>query len=602
LLKHLIRTLALLVVLSFGVVTGHARSADDLSPQHWPEAERVAAEQSEIAAPTPSVRRVVSGKSGLVVSTLSPIAALAGVQTLKHGGNAADAAIAAALTQIATALGTNISYAGILEVVYYDAKSRRTQTLGAGWNTWSGETDRASIPLSPTLSGLFGQLSVAKSAGRGTLVPGFMAGIEALHLRFGKRKFKDLFAPAIYYAEHGITLSPMLGGYFSAFSPFLAATPAGQRFMRQSGGDVPRRGDRFVQTDLAATLRTVARRGAREMYSGAWAREFVAAVAAAGGKASLEDMKRYHVEWSEPVSGQFQEYEIKLSPTTLGGPAILESLALAEHTGLVKEAPYSRDAASLLQLSRILSWSMIGANNPAALAPFKAAGIDVSLAGRLSPTYASAVGAALRNLFVAAPGPVAPTTTPHTASVTVVDAEGNVAVLIHTANTVGWGSTGLIVGGVPIPEAAGLTSLRFPTVKPGQRLPHDMAPLIVFKDGQPTLGMSTAGASFENETVKVLLETLAYGSDLTTALSAPPVLLSASEPQPGGAEVMTLQVPASAYSAELIANLRSQEIHIKECTPAEVNALKGTPAVVRIGHGRFESADVPGVFTFALGF
>jgi gamma-glutamyltranspeptidase/glutathione hydrolase len=585
-------------MLTCGAVTGQAAgSADDLSPQHWPEAERIAAEQTEIAAPTPSMSRVVSGKSGLVVSTLSPIAALAGVQTLKRGGNAADAAIAAALTQNAVALGTNISYAGILEVVYYDAKSRQTQTLGAGWNTWSGETDRASIPLSPTLSGLFGSLNVAKSGGRGTLVPGFMAGIEALHSRFGKRKFQDLFAPAIYYAEHGITLSPMLGGYFTMFSPFLAATPAGQRFMRQSGGEVPRSGERFVQTDLAATLRAVAKHGAREMYSGAWAREFVAAVAAAGGKASLEDMKRYHVEWSEPVSGQFQEYKIKLSPTTLGGPVILESLALAEHTGLVKEAPYSRDAASLLQLSHILSWSMIGANNPAALAPFKAAGIDVSLTGRLSPTYASAVGPALRNLFVAAPGPVAPAATPHTASVTVVDAEGNVAVLIHTANTVAWGSTGLIVGGVPIPEAAGLTSLRFPAVKPGERLPHDMAPLIVFKDGQPTLAMSAAGASFANETVKVLLETLAYGSDLTAALIAPPLLLANSQPQ-----VMALQIPAGAYSAELIGNLRSQGIHIKECTPAEVNALKGTPAVVRIGHGRFESADVPGVFTFALGF
>src|SRR5258708_38564497 len=116
-------------------------------------------------------------------------------------------------------------------------------------------------------------------------------------------------------------------------------------------------------------------------------------------------MKRYHVEWSEPVSSQFQGYEIKLSPITLGGPEILESIALVEHTGLVKEAPYSGDAASLLQLSRILSWSVIGANNPAALAPFKAAGIDVSLAGRLSPTYASAVTPALRALFVAAPGP-----------------------------------------------------------------------------------------------------------------------------------------------------------------------------------------------------
>ncbi len=98
-------------------------------------------------------------------------------------GNAADAAIATALTQITTALGTNISFAGIVEVLYYDAKTHRTYSLNAGWNAWSDEKDRAAIPLSPTLSGLPGlqnaQAAGSVAAGRRTLVPGFMAGMEA---------------------------------------------------------------------------------------------------------------------------------------------------------------------------------------------------------------------------------------------------------------------------------------------------------------------------------------------------------------------------------------------------------------------------------------
>jgi gamma-glutamyltranspeptidase/glutathione hydrolase len=575
--------------------------AKDLSPQQWVEAERLAAENSEKTAHTPATLRVAKGSSGLVVSTLSPIAALSGIETLRRGGNAADAAIAAALVQITTALGTNISFAGILEAAYHDAKTRSTCALDAGWNAWSGELDRASIPLSPLTASRFPGLGAPAAhegdrMGRRTLVPGFMAGIGALQGRFGVLNLADLLAPAIFYAEQGVTISPAHVRYLGTYSSYLVATPSGRRFLSQSGRDVPRLGDRFVQSDLAATLRTVAQHGVREMYTGAWAHSFVTAIAEAGGQASLDDAARYEVQWSEPATVRFHGYDIRTSSAP-----ILESLALIEHTGLLALPPYVRNADSLLALSRIVTWALTAANSPAWLENFRTAGVDLSLAGRLTPAYARAVSPALRTLFVAPPDASSPpSASRHSASVVAVDAQGNICSLLHTSNTLAWGSTGLVVGGISIPDAAGYSAIRFPAMKPGDRLPHDMAPLIAFKEGLPALALSAVGSSCIHESVQVMLETLLNGSDVATALSAPPLLLATSEAQPGGRRLPMLQVPAGAYSSDLIRQLGTHGIVVKECSPREIVMLRGTPAVALINGNTAESADVPGIINFTM--
>src|SRR5882724_7145749 len=138
------RILSLVAILLFAQST--PALAADLSPATWPTAQRTAAENLEAVSTSPPVAHVVEGRAGIVSATLSPIAALAGVEALKHGGTAADAAVTAALTQVATGLGANVSYAGILELVYYDARSRKVYALDAGWNSWRAERDPKSIP------------------------------------------------------------------------------------------------------------------------------------------------------------------------------------------------------------------------------------------------------------------------------------------------------------------------------------------------------------------------------------------------------------------------------------------------------------------------
>jgi gamma-glutamyltranspeptidase / glutathione hydrolase len=120
------------------------------------------------------------------------------LESLKRGGSAADAVLTTALSQVALNAGATVSYAGILTAVYYDSSSGKVYSLNASWNTPRNETDPLSIPPQGT------------AFGRTALVPGFMAGVEALHQRFGRRPFAELFEPSIWLAEQDFPLPPLI--------------------------------------------------------------------------------------------------------------------------------------------------------------------------------------------------------------------------------------------------------------------------------------------------------------------------------------------------------------------------------------------------------
>src|SRR5579863_1111466 len=140
----------------------------------------------------------------MVSGTSNPFAVHAGLEALKNGGTAADAALTTALTQIALFAGATISYAGIMTAVYFDASSGKVHTLNAAYNTLKNERWAFTIP------------GMGKHSGRTALVPGFMAGVQALHHRFGKLPFATLFEPAIRIAEDGFCLSPIIGKWIDS--------------------------------------------------------------------------------------------------------------------------------------------------------------------------------------------------------------------------------------------------------------------------------------------------------------------------------------------------------------------------------------------------
>jgi len=429
-------------------------SAVDLSPTAWPASAREAAEAAEAQGWWPTENRVAHGADGLISATCSPIAVQAGLQALRCGGTAADAAATVALTQVATQLGSVASYAGIMALLYYEAKIGQVHSMDAGYNAYKDENDPNSIPvcdLGPLANGM--TPSDGGDKGRETLVPGFMAGLQAMHDRFGRLPFGALFEPAIWYATTGVTVSAILAAYFKMREPFLSRTPPGRRFMGQAGGDRPKAGDGFVQAELAETLRAVAKEGAATMYCGPWAAAFVKAVRDAGGKASLDDLAAYRAIWSEPHSGEVFGHTVYVNgPPSLAFDQVMSGLHMAEALGLDRRGPCWRDPATLRDLSRISAVVSAAPHySPEAIELLLKRGVDISMPMRRGRDFARALASVLDQLF----SPQPPDEPRHSDAIVVVDKDGDIAVMTHTINTVVWGDTGLVVGGVPLPDSAG---------------------------------------------------------------------------------------------------------------------------------------------------
>ncbi len=561
----------------------------DLSPEKWGAQERARVE-ALAQLPTPPSAHPIDAKSGVVSATMSPIAVRAGLAALQQGGTAADAAACIALTQITTALGSYVSYAGALQLTYYEAKTNRVYAMNAGWNSYLGETDPPTIATADQPDA---------APGRKTLVPGFMAGLASMHQRFGALPFADLFSPAIWYADNGVTLSPTFAGFFTARQTYLARTAEGRAFIHQASPDrLPAAGDRFVQAELAKTLRAVAKHGAEYMYTGEWGQAFVATVQGAGGKVSLDDLKRYQPIWEEPLRTTFCGYTIHApGASTEGGYQILQTLNLLEALKTSSRRPYWQEPQTLVDLSRVLQFSAAGtAIHGAVAATGAAAGLNLTLQDRATKPYANTVLPLLDLVFNPAQKVESPK---HSDAIVVIDRWGNVAALVHTINTVLWGSAGLVVGGVPLSDAACYQQSRLSALKPGDRVPNEMAPLIALADGKPTVAIACIGVSLVPETARLLLATLAHNVDLPTAMAAPPLLLNVNFTQRA-----TIHLPENGYDADFLKNLRALGITVELKPQQEVWNLKGTAVIAEIDGAKSSrgTVELPTIFSFAAGY
>lgn len=590
-------------IAAFAIVFAQMTYAQNLSPEKWNPADRKHVEELEMR-PYVAQARTVEGRSALISNTGSPIAVQSGIEALKQGGTAADAAATVALTQIATHLGSSVSYAGVLQLVYFDAKSGKVYSLGAGWNSYQGETDPKSIPAADlTMPGIVRQ-SAEGAEGRKTLVPGFMAGIEAMHKRFGRLPFAQLFQPAIWYAENGVTVSPLLASYFTSQSKFLARTPEGRQFMRQAGTELPRVGQRFVQADLAKTLRGVARGGAKYMYTGPWGQQFVAAVQHNGGKATIADMRNYQAEWQAPLTTTFDGYDVVVpGKRSEGGQQLLEALNLIEELGLDQKQPYWKDPMVFGELSRVMQFVEIGHYVTPEVAAFQQKhGLTFSSEDRITKAYANAMAPMLKE--AQGPGP-AGEGSHHSAGVVVIDRWGNVAALAHSINTALWGSTGIVVGGIPLSDAAVIQPARLAAIKPGDRVPNGMAPSIALRAKKPVLATAAVGTSEIPETVRIILGILGNHLDPQTLLAAPTLLYNFEPPQAGESYTWKKQlVPEGAYDSEFIKALEVSGVNIRQEPRIRVLTIRGTAALGTIdpASGVRRSAENPAIIDFVASY
>ncbi len=538
-----------------------------------------------------------SADNGMVVGTSAPDAIRAGVHILQQGGSAADAALATALAQVPLMLGNFISYAGIMELLYYEAESGQIYSMNAGWDIPRAETDPLSIPRTQ-----YPYTGTSQPSGRTALVPGFMAGLESAHERFGSLPFPALLEPAIHFARQGVVIDDMQANFMVTFEPVITRLPETAALFTREDGQLYQAGDLYRQLLLADVLEQVARQGAEYMYSGDWGREFVQIIQREGGVISEEDMAAYQPIWSEPVSTSYAGYEIYSSGLPgYGGVNLVEAFNLIEAAGLQEHSHFSEDPESLFWLMQIARASMLSSLDPQqreALFP----GLELSLEARLSKQTSlrlwERIKAGETPLFT----PRQDTANTHSAAVVAIDSQGNIAALTHTSNAYLYGGSGITVQGIYIPDPGSYQQHPILSAGAGSRLPSPINPVIVLRDGQPVWASSCIG-NVHYETQQRLASMLTFNLDLLQAQQAPSLLAPRFED--GLVEIIE-QIFPGEFDQEILQAVREMEQPVEEIPLTFDNFALGRGVLAAISidaRTGMISGAVPAVFGgFAAGY
>src|SRR5262245_22807291 len=264
-------------------------------------------------------RSVTVATHGMVAAS-HPLAAQSGLDVLKSGGNAIDAAIA---TNAALGLmePTMCGIGGDLFAIVWDAKTQKLYGLNA-----SGRS-----PYKATRS-FFAEKGLTEIPVKGPLswsVPGCVDGWEELRKRFGTMAFEQLLGPTIRYAEEGTPVPEVIAGYWKSAQEILGQTPDAARTYLIDGRS-PRPSDVFKNPNLASSYRTIAKEGRDGFYKGRLAREMVAFSEKNGGLFTLKDFGDHTSTWVDPLSTTYRGYEVWEIPPPGQGIAVLQMLNLLE--------------------------------------------------------------------------------------------------------------------------------------------------------------------------------------------------------------------------------------------------------------------------------
>ncbi|WP_161966155.1 gamma-glutamyltransferase [Steroidobacter cummioxidans] len=491
-----------------------------------------AAQTMEAASPKPSYH-------GMITATTGSKAIEGGVEILKAGGSAADAAVATALTQICLAAGSWVSYAGILTMVYFDASTGKVYNLNAGYNTVKAETDAKTLPgveLAELLKDLHG--GSYEPSGRTALVPGFMAGVEAAQRRFGKVPFAKVFEPAIDCAEQGFEWNAGLAGQYAFRREVLGRLPQTKAVYTKADGSAYQPGETFKQPMLAKTLRHVAHEGAAYMYRGEWAKKFIDAVQRDGGRMTLDDLASYQPLWTEPMHTSYHGYDIYVHGLPAnGGVNLVEAMNLAEVSEVSKLGRYAQSPRATFTLAQILKpaeFFDLVLTDPKI---YESVGLDRSLEARAKKESAAKLWDVMRSGRMPTV-PAIPSVPAHSDAIISIDRWGNIAAICHSINAVSWGATGINVDGISIPDSASFQRAEIGKVTPGGRLPDPSSPGLVVAKGKPFLGFSSIGAGLHARTVTALISVLDFGMTPQQAINEPS--LGSFTLGADGASVLTL--------------------------------------------------------------
>ena len=443
-----------------------------------------------------------------IVATSHYLASQAGARTLARGGSAMDAAIAAnAVLGVTEPMMNGIG--GDLFLLYWDNKAGKLYGLNAsGW-----------APRKLTVEFLAGHgiTAMPHDGIHSVTVPGAVEGWSQAHHKFGRLPWKDLFAPAVYYAEHGYAVPEIIQAYWAGETEKMNKTEEARRVFLP-GGSAPRVGDRFTNPDLARTLKLIAEQGRDAFYKGPIAAAIVQTSSAFGGAMEPADLADFSAEWVEPISIDYRGWKVWELPPNVQGMAALEMLNIMETFPAEPEGP--RSAAELHK--RIEAMKLAYADLYRYNADPRFAKVPVR--GLLDKAYAKQraklIDPAQANCNPQAGSP----STSDTTYLAAVDRDGNIASLIQS-NYSGFGSGVVVKGmGFALQNRGALFSLdaKHPNVlQPRKRPFHTIIPAFMER-GDVRIGFGIMGGANQPLAHAQFVSNLAdYGMNIQAALEAP---------------------------------------------------------------------------------
>jgi gamma-glutamyltranspeptidase/glutathione hydrolase len=473
-------------------------------------------------------REPVRARHAMVVST-SEIATQVGVDILRRGGNAIDAAVAVGFALSVTwPSAGNLGGGGFMLIRRVDGATEMIDY-------------RERAPLGATagmyLDGAGNATDASRVGHRASGVPGTVAGLALAHERHGKLEWRGLVEPARKLASEGFEVNYHLARSLNwkENADRLAQNDESRRiFLRE--GKPYRQWDRFVQPELAATLARIRDRGTRDFYRGETARLIVEEMKRGGGIITLQDLAEYTPTIRTPLRGTYRGYEIVTAPPpSSGGAALIEMLNMLETRAIRKEAFQSAEAIHLqteIQRRAFADRSVHLGDTDFVK--------GVPIAGIVSKEYAAA------RLESFDPQRATPSSTtgagtppadesPETTHFTIVDAEGNVVANTYTLND-SYGNAVAVRGAGFLlnnemddftakpgsPNLYGLIQGEANAIAPRKRPLSSMTPAIVLRDGKPLMALgSPGGPTIINTIFQIIVDVIDYGMDIQEAVDAP---------------------------------------------------------------------------------
>ena len=457
-------------------------------------------------------RPSVAGIEAAVVSD-HPLASAAGADVLKRGGNAVDAAItmAAVLTVVRPHMN---GVGGDAFMLFHDARNRKTHALNGSGRAGSKATPAAFAERNLTSVPTSGPLSVS--------VPGAVAAWSDALSRHGTISLAAALEPAIRYAEQGFPVSERLAADFAEESRKISRDPELSRIY-MPGGKPPAVGSLLKQPELGATLRAIAKGGAKELYRGALAGRIVSFLEKEGGLLTADDLSRHTSTWQEPISTGYRGYTVVAFPPNTQGVTLLQQLAAGSLFDLAAMGHNSE--AYLHTLVGISTLAYEDRDRFVADPAFT----KVPLDRLLSPAHARLIADSVRRSpKVAAPAPERPSRDGNgdTIYLCVVDRNGNAVSYIQSLFA-SFGSGRMVPGtGITLHNRGALYSLD-PThpniVAPGKRPFHTLSPAMVLNgDGSLFMALGSPGGDGQPQTiVQMLNNVMVFGMPPQRAVEAP---------------------------------------------------------------------------------